>query len=62
MRLPNIEGISIAEHAIAVAQDFQIWASDESLSYAELTKAQSYFTILAAKFDLVEEFSENGII
>jgi hypothetical protein len=32
------------------------------LSYGELAEWQAYFSELADKFDLVEEFKENGII
>jgi hypothetical protein len=47
------------QHAI----DWQNWASDEqNLSYSELAEWQAYFTILARKFDLVDEFKENAII
>lgn len=31
-------------------------------SYGELVEYQAYFEELAKKFDLVEEFKENGII
>lgn len=46
------------QHAI----DWQKWASEQSLSYKELAKWQAHFRAIAEKFDLVEEFEENGII
>lgn len=44
------------------AIDWQNWASEQSLSYGELAEYQSYFATLANKFNLTEEFQENGII
>jgi len=46
------------QHAI----DWQNWASEEDLSYEELVEWQAYFVMIARKFELVEEFQENGII
>jgi hypothetical protein len=54
--------ISTAEEARQYAIDWQNWASDQNLSYGELAEWQAYFSELADKFDLVEEFKENGII
>ena len=45
-----------------IGQDFQIWSSEQSLSYGELTTYQNALYILAKKFGLVREFKENGII
>ena len=44
------------------SRDWQNWASEQSLSYGELAKFQGYFETLAKKFDLTDEFIENGII
>lgn len=44
------------------AIDWQIWASEQSMSYGELAEWQGYFGNLAHKFGLVKEFKENGII
>jgi hypothetical protein len=44
------------------AIDCQEWASGQNLSYGELLEWQGYFRKLADKFDLVDEFEENGII
>jgi hypothetical protein len=42
--------------------DFQNWASNQNLSYGELLHFQSKLIKLAEKFNLTEEFKENGII
>jgi hypothetical protein len=50
------------EEARQYAIDWQQWASEQSLSYLELAKWGDQFTELAEKFDLTDEFKENGII
>jgi hypothetical protein len=45
------------EHAI----EWQHWAGEQDLSYYEVAEWQGYFLELAERFDLVEEFKENGI-
>jgi hypothetical protein len=54
--------VSTKEEARSRAIDWQTWASEQSLSYSELMDWQVYFEALAVKFDLLEEFKENGII
>lgn len=54
--------IKTKEEAREEAQKWQAWQSEQSLSYGELLKWETYFGELAKKFDLVEEFRENGII
>ena len=44
------------------AIEWQAWTSGQSLSYGELSEWQAIFSELARKFDLQEEFIENGII
>ena len=61
-QLKAILEVESADEARTIAQDWQSWASEQSLSYAELAEFQDYFTILAAPFGLTEEFQENGII
>lgn len=52
-----------AAEARKQAIDWQVRASEESLSYGELAEAQSHFADLAEQFpELLEEFKENGII
>lgn len=59
MRRKNIK---TKEEARQMAIDWQGWQSKQSLSYSEVSQWQSYFETLAKKFNLVEEFKENGII
>jgi len=42
--------------------DYQKWASEKDLSYGEVIHFQNKLSTLAEKFNLVEEFKENGII
>lgn len=44
------------------AIDWQNWQSEQSMSYGEMLEWQRLFERLAKKFDLEEEFKENGII
>jgi len=44
------------------AIDWQQWASEQNLSLGELIEWQSVFSTIAQKFDLQDEFIENGII
>lgn len=50
------------EEARQKAIDWQHWASGRQLSYAELADWAGYFRAAAARFGLVREFRENGII
>jgi len=54
--------IKTTAEATSYAIDWQNWASNQNLSYAELAEWQEVFTKLAIKFDLQDEFKENGII
>lgn len=54
--------IKTVEQARQYGIDFQKWASDQNLSYGELLHFQNKLSALAEKFDLVEEFQENGIL
>ena len=54
--------IKTKEQARQYGIDWQTWASDKNLSYGELILFQNKLSELAEKFDLVEEFQENGII
>ena len=54
--------INTAEEARQYAIEWQSWASEQSLSYGELAEWGDIFRELATKFDLLEEFNENGII
>ena len=50
------------EEARQYAIDWEHWASEQNLSIIELLEWQSAFETLADKFDLLEEFKENGIL
>lgn len=54
--------IKTAEQATQYAIDWQQWQAQQNLSYSELAEWQEYFTELAERFDLVDVFTENGII
>ena len=62
MEFKTITAIKTADEARQIAIDWQSWASDKSLTYGDLADYQVYFKLLADKFDLAEEFRENGII
>jgi len=50
------------EDARQKAIQWQSWASEQSLSNGELAIWQDHFHTVALKFELVDEFQENGII
>lgn len=56
------KAITTEDEARQYAIDWQNWSSEQSLSYRELFEWGAILTGLAEKFDLVEEFTENGII
>ncbi len=60
--LTTLTAIKTAEEARQEAISWQHWFSETSLSYSELSEWQNYFLKLAKKFNLTEEFAENGII
>ena len=58
----SIEELKTADEATEHAKDFQNWASEQSLSLGELIDWQDYFEAIAKKFDLIDEFKENGVL
>ena len=62
MELPELTTIESADQARNLAIVWQHWYSENSLSYGEMIEYAEYFTKLATKFDLTDEFKENGII
>lgn len=54
--------ITTKEEARQYAMDWQNWASEQNLSYGELAEWQQIFEVLATRYNLTEEFKENGII
>ena len=53
--------ITTQDEARQYAIDWQNWSAEQSLSYGELAEWQAKFELLGRKFDLLEEFNENGI-
>lgn len=62
MKQINIDLIETADEARSIAIEWQYWISEQDLSYSELIDWKLYFEALDKKFDLLEEFKENGII
>jgi len=62
MKAVAINSIKTVEEARSLAIDWQQWASETPLSYYQLSVWQNYFEKLADKFNLTDEFKENGII
>ena len=62
MDIRDIKAIATPEDARQYAIDYQVWASEQSLSYGELEGWCARFRELADRFHLTEEFEENGII
>jgi len=58
MRKTNIK---TKEQARNKAINWQNWVSNISISYFELIEWENYFLKLATRFNLVDEFKENGI-
>lgn len=50
------------QQVIDKAIEYQLWASEQNLSYGELYEYSDKFTKLAKRYGLVKEFRENGII
>ncbi len=50
------------EQAMQEAIDFQMNFEEQNYSYEELAEIQERFQFLAEVYDLVDEFTENGII
>lgn len=57
-----VQNIETQEQAREVAIDWQSSWQDTQYSYGELIEWQDYFTELGKKFNLTDEFKENGII
>lgn len=62
LTIKEIKDIADQDEARDTAIYWQDWASEKSLSYTELAEWGAYFTELGKKFNLTEEFTENGII
>ena len=62
MEMKAITEIKTEEEAREEAINFQRWVSEQSLSYSEIAEFSGFFETLGKKFNLTEEFKENGII
>lgn len=60
--MKKISSIKTKGEAQDEAVEWQMWMSQQNLSYGELSEYQTYFKKLAIKFKLQEEFEENGIL
>lgn len=61
MVIPSLESVKTQEEARALAVQWQHWQAEQDLSWEEVLRWQEFFGALAEKFDLTEEFHENGI-
>lgn len=62
MKIKAISAIKSKDEARQKAIDWQNWAGEQSLSYSELAEWYEYFSKLGAKYGLLREFRENGIL
>lgn len=62
MNIEETITITTKETARSFAIDFQDWQSEQNLSNLEIFEWHNVFVELGEKFDLTEEFEENGII
>lgn len=63
MNIKQVKEIITQDEARQFAVDWQIAVGEEQdISYSELCEWGEVFNELAIKFDLVDEFKENGII
>ena len=51
-----------ADEARELAISWQAWQADMALGIGDLAEFADYFSELAERFDLTDEFRENGII
>lgn len=62
MNKEEVMNAQTQEQTRQYAIDWQFWMSGKSMSWGEVAEWGDIFSTLADKFDLVEEFHENGII
>lgn len=58
----DADQITSQDEAREFAQNWQAWQAEQNLFMSEVLQWQGVFEELAAKYDLTEEFEENGII
>ena len=57
-----IEKITTVDEARQIAVEYQTKTSQIPMSYGDIAEYQQYFEKLGKKFNLLDEFRENGII
>ena len=62
MKRKSIDKVASSGEAQSLAIDWQTSWQENQYSYSEIIDWQEYFTELAKKFNLTDEFRENGII
>ena len=62
MNKDTVKNAKTADEARQYAIEWQNWQADQSMTWGELADWQFIFIDLAERFDLQEEFIENGII
>lgn len=60
-KVPRLDKLTTIEQARDLAIDYQQFAGEHNLSYGEVVYYQNYFEDVATKFNLTDEFKENGI-
>ena len=62
MKTSQLSTIKTPDEARQAAIDWQVWAADQSLSYGELADWAATLHELGERFNLIDEFTENGIL
>jgi len=62
MQISQAKKIKTQDGARQFAMDWQKWQATQNLSWGDLAEWTSVFEELAVRFNLEEEFKENGII
>lgn len=62
MRIPRISSVKSEDQARDIAIDWQVSWQDHNYSYGELIEWQEFFETIGKRFNLIDEFKENGII
>lgn len=62
MKAPALQEVKSADEARNIAIDWSNKNGDEPMSWADTVEWMDYFDELAHKFNLTDEFKENGLI
>lgn len=60
--VPAVKNVRNEAQARQVAIDYQAWSAEQSLSYGELVYFTNRLEAIAERFNLIDEFKENGVI